>query len=484
MALSSDNGKEMDVSTSLLQIRADETFETLLDSNQLLAQAARRFEQLYQLLPVACFCFNTEGRIVEWNRACETLFRQATAQAILRPVWDIIGRAEDRDLVRALVEGVINDHAYEDLDWEDVSPSGERRYFLSYSFPLHGDQGQVVGGISVSVDVSEQTRMQHALWEKEERWQLALRGNNDGIWDWNVQTGTLFVSERWREILCYDTQEFPSTQQINDLPHSWFARVHPDDRAAAAQVFRQHLDRHTDSYASEHRVQCHDGTYKWVLDRAQGLWDKSGGLTRLAGSFTDITQRKKSEHLLEEANRQLAESNARLQTLAMRDGLTELYNHRAFQERLESEFAQAMRQGMPLSLLLLDVDHFKQYNDAYGHPQGDDVLKTVASILEREARRNDSVARYGGEEFAIILPQAEPEGALLIAERLRQAIAGHHWPQRSVTMSIGAATLSACKQSRAALIGEADRALYAAKASGRNQVVHFQTLPDRAGAVQ
>src|SRR5579871_4039525 len=139
---------------------------------------------------------------------------------------------------------------------------------------------------------------------------------------------------------------------------------------------------------------------------------------------------------LELQKSQLAEANARLERLASTDGLTSLKNRRLFQVSLEQEFERARRYNLHLSLALVDVDQFKLYNDTFGHPAGDSALKQVAALLEKTVRHSDMVARYGGEEFAIILPSTDREGALMMAERLRETIETAQWPLRPVTISI------------------------------------------------
>ena len=172
--------------------------------------------------------------------------------------------------------------------------------------------------------------------------------------------------------------------------------------------------------------------------------------------------------------REVAETlNARLQMLAATDGLTGLNNHRAFQELLQSEVERAHRYNAPLSLLMLDVDEFKRYNDAFGHPAGDTVLLNVGEILRTTARASDLVARYGGEEFAVILIETEADSARIAAERFRTAIEQAKWQERRITVSVGAATLSQSVCDPAALIAEADTALYRSKARGRNCITHI-----------
>lgn len=169
-------------------------------------------------------------------------------------------------------------------------------------------------------------------------------------------------------------------------------------------------------------------------------------------------------------NADLADANARLQSLATTDGLTGLKNHREFQESLAREYAHAARHGSALSLLMLDVDHFKEFNDQFGHPEGDRVLKQVAGILTSESRAGALVARYGGEEFALILPNCGGEGAAGAAERVRRAVEMGPWDLRPITASLGTATMNGSTLDCAALIARADAAMYRAKVSGRNQV--------------
>jgi diguanylate cyclase (GGDEF)-like protein len=170
----------------------------------------------------------------------------------------------------------------------------------------------------------------------------------------------------------------------------------------------------------------------------------------------------------------IAIENARLfaetRRLANTDALTGLYNHRYFYHLLDTEVKRARRYGRALSLIMLDIDHFKQFNDRYGHLAGDEALRCLALILRKNSRRVDTVARYGGEEFAIILPETDLAQAAVQAERLRAAAAEQQWPEGHLTISAGAAVLAPHMARMEDLVRDADRALYQAKAAGRNQV--------------
>ncbi len=174
--------------------------------------------------------------------------------------------------------------------------------------------------------------------------------------------------------------------------------------------------------------------------------------------------------------RTLQRENERLKELSEEDGLTGLSNRRAFDNRLDIEWQRAQRYEIPLSVIVLDVDKFKQYNDAFGHQAGDEILRRMAHALAQTARLSDTVARYGGEEFALILPHTDNKDALIVGERLRALLLRSDWPNRTITASIGIATMHKHKKSAIELVHEADEAQYYAKANGRDRVVHWEQI--------
>ena len=207
------------------------------------------------------------------------------------------------------------------------------------------------------------------------------------------------------------------------------------------------------------------GSQLYLAIDAGPIYDEDGNLIAVVETLRDMTDQKRAE--------------TALKTLASIDGLTSLANRRSFDQALATEWSRGLRTRKPLSLLFADVDHFKMYNDLHGHQQGDDCLRAVASLLaESVCRPADVCARYGGEEFAIILPETDLEGARMVADRLQYALAErplvHGAPgiEPNVTLSIGVATQIPLQAfSHENLLKQADRALYAAKSSGRNHVV-------------
>ena len=190
--------------------------------------------------------------------------------------------------------------------------------------------------------------------------------------------------------------------------------------------------------------------------------------------------RKNRERELLEVTKQLAEANIELERLSAIDGLTGIANRRHFDNFLARDWRRAARQQTPVSLIMLDIDHFKAFNDAYHHQAGDDCLKLVAGVFNQCLHRSDDlVARYGGEEFVVVLPDTELAGALSVAETLRERVENLHLSQpddplpRRVTISLGVASMIPDPDADSGyheLIASADRALYAAKQGGRNQV--------------
>lgn len=193
----------------------------------------------------------------------------------------------------------------------------------------------------------------------------------------------------------------------------------------------------------------------------------------------EIAERKRIEGELRKHEQELLEANEKLHGLSLVDGLTGIFNRRYFDEYSDSEWKRSIRLKLPISLIMIDIDHFKLYNDNYGHQMGDDCLKKVADTLHKELKRpGDIVARYGGEEFVVVLAGTGSDGAVLLAETLRSSILDQSIPHQHsktadiVTISLGVSSLTPERNSsHKELVAAADKALYSAKQNGRNRVV-------------
>jgi len=210
---------------------------------------------------------------------------------------------------------------------------------------------------------------------------------------------------------------------------------------------------------------------------SQILEEVNEELGKLNLSYEQLVMELKQEKMkVEELARELKCANEKLRELAFRDGLTNLYNRRFFQELLDKELQRVERYSHSLSFMMIDIDYFKKINDTYGHPQGDVVLRSIAEVFEKTVRRPDTAARFGGEEFAIVLPETDIKGAVVLAERLRQIVEKLEITSEDkvikFTISIGVTSYEPgkVKKSREEIVEAADRALYNSKQTGRNKL--------------
>ncbi len=307
--------------------------------------------------------------------------------------------------------------------------------------------------LAIMRDVTEQELALEQLKLSEDRWQLALQGAGDGLWDWDIVRNVVFRSPRCLDMLGYKPGEVGGSRE------AWLQLVHSADVAAMREALEDHLSRRTEAYSCEYRVRHQDGSWRWVLDRGQGVWDDRGRPIRVAGSHTDVTTRKLAEE--------------RLNSEANTDALTGLANRREFNRVMNSMVEAARHSNQPLSLCICDLDRFKQTNDTFGHRVGDHVLFTFASLARDTLRKGDFAARTGGDEFVLLLPGTGADEALALIERLRTKFqnvrfeASGKLPFHS-SCSFGVAELSPGHLSGFDLFESADTSLYEAKKHGRN----------------
>ncbi len=252
--------------------------------------------------------------------------------------------------------------------------------------------------------------------------------------------------------------------------NDWIDRIHPEDRERTTNFCVAQTIGGID-HEADYRALTADGNFVWIRDYVHVI-RRDGVTTELVGFMFDISERKKMEE-------ELLALNRKLEALTLQDGLTGVANRRLFDQTLKSEWFHAMRDRQPLSLIVLDIDHFKQYNDCYGHLKGDECLSRVAQALNKiPLRATDLFARYGGEEFVLLLPKANIESAIEIAEKCRSLVQDLAIPHEKsgtsnvLTISVGVASITPAADSEpASLFDVADRLLYQAKECGRNRVV-------------
>lgn len=282
--------------------------------------------------------------------------------------------------------------------------------------------------------------------------------------DWETMTFS-YIGPQIESLLGWPRESWISA---ND----WAMRMHEDDREKVVNFCISQSKAGVD-HEADYRALTKDGGYIWIRDVVHVVRNEDGSANSLIGFMFDITERKQIEEELVRLQKEFRE-------LSYKDGLTGVANRRMFDSVLDIEWSNALRNKQPLSVILIDIDYFKQYNDHYGHIQGDDCLKRVATALSKVGTRaRDFFARYGGEEFILVLPETDTESAQRVAERCRAAIFKEQIPHEKsdagqiLTISLGIGTITPThNDNQLAFMENVDRQLYLAKQRGRNCIVN------------
>lgn len=305
---------------------------------------------------------------------------------------------------------------------------------------------------AIAVGVTAIVQVYIALQRSEERYALAARGSNEGLWDWNLQADRLFLSTRWLEMAGYEENELGDSSQV------WFDRVHPLDLAPLKLTIDDHLQGHTSCLEHEYRLRHRDGTYRWMLIRGLAVPNQNGKPERIVGSQTDISLRKHTEDELFRS--------------AFFDKLTDLPNRTGFANYLQQAIDRTQKYPMTaFAVLWVDIDCFETINNSLGSAIGDRLLVATAQRLRSFLSPDDVVARMGGDEFGVLLTEAQDDKtAISMAERFQHILAlPFNIDGREVflTVSIGIALSSTRYTEAEHLLRDADTAMHRAKAFGR-----------------
>ena len=343
------------------------------------------------------------------------------------------------------------------IEYRVLLPDGTLKWVHMSSSPAATcDEGYT--RVGVMLDITARKLAESELKTQEERWKLALESTGDGLWDWHVDTGLEYFSDRFRQMYGLgDDAKVNHADILDEL-------THPEDRARMHADRQAHFSGQTSSYRNEHRVRMANGEWKWVLSRGMVISrDAAGNPLRMIGTHTDITERKHSENLIWQQ--------------AHFDPLTNLPNRRMMRQRLETALQQAKATGQVMALLFIDLDHFKEINDTLGHDHGDLLLLQAAQRIQACMGHQDTVARMGGDEFTVVMnevrPSLLPHQLQVLLDSLSQGfILGGE--QVFISASVGVALYPQDGRIAEDLLKHADQALYVSKGGGRNRYSFFK----------
>ncbi len=418
-----------------------------------LRESEDRFYAFLNNIPGVAFMKDLEGRHTYVNKVFQQIAGKTEGECLGSTDFDL-WPTPDAEKLRLNDTRIIASRETEQVIEAIADQSGQVRYWLTVKFPFQNSQGETFLG-GTAIDITDQEETREKLRISEERWGLALRASHDGLWDWNALTDETFYSSQWKSMLGLQESD------IGSAAKEWELLVHPDDLPQVKFRIAKHLARKTPRYVAEYRIRCCDGSYKWVLARGQAIWNKEGKPLRMVGSHIDITERKLREEALEQQ--------------ALFDGLTQVSSRSHFLCQLKDHLFEADLQSSCLTVCVLDIDNFKQINDAYGHAMGDTVLARLGSVLCKTMREHDVAGRIGGDEFAILLPNTHARQAKNFLQRIQNAIAQETFQTKNsvvfqVQCTFGFATSRCVPSEKFSLLEYADQALYQAKRDGRNRI--------------
>lgn len=340
---------------------------------------------------------------------------------------------------------------------------GEKRY-CKINIVIQPEQSQYNRVVAVFFDITEPTRIQTQLNNSERLWKFALEGNDQGIWEWDVETDEMFLSQKWRQMLGYQDIKLSNTIQ------QWYKLIHPDDIEPTKAAINNLLEKISNHMECEHRLQTSDGGYIWFFVRAMVMeQDTFGRPRKIIGVHTDISEQKSQQE--------------QIHHLAYHDTLTDLPNRMFLQEEVKLRLSIMKRYQHHGALLFLDLDRFKVVNDTMGHHKGDLLLQKVAERISACIRSGDLLARLGGDEFAILLGQQTDNRheianhAHLLAEKILDTVSGvFDLGSKHVTTgaSIGITIFPGDGEDFDELLRHADAAMYKAKKQGRNCFQYYE----------
>jgi diguanylate cyclase (GGDEF)-like protein/PAS domain S-box-containing protein len=448
-----------------------QAYDESASTNQFLMMASARFEDLFHGVPFACFSVDAAGMIFEWNEAATQMFGISGHEIIQQSVYGRFLSLDNDFLLKGLVAEAFKGHHMNNVEIVANCPSGPRHLLVSV-FPLKASRQEPTAALIACADITLQKDAEQRATRANEKVVAILDSIKDAFVTLDRGLHYRYVNNTAAEWLGLSPAQIIGRSLTDITPRlhgsDFIKRIERLMEVGEGECFEHYFEEA--KVWLEFRVYpSEDGVSIFYNDITVRKADEE--TIKLQREQLELTMLKLNENsvLLSQQQLELEEANRNLQELATTDGLTGLRNHRAMQDELIVSVRRSKEKKAAVSVALLDVDHFKKFNDSFGHQAGDVVLREVARILSASVRDGDIVARYGGEEFCVILPETPEEEALIVCERIRASVERAPWEQRQVTISIGLSSATNVQETQE-FIKQADQALYEAKAAGRNCV--------------
>lgn len=428
-------------------------------AEELLRHSEEKYHTILESIHEGYFEIDLKGRLTFFNDSLCRILGFSKEELIGVEYRQLMDKEESQRVYREYHSVYTTGKRNEGFDWQIIRKDGKRRYVEGSISLLKDSAGKRVGFRGIARDITGRKLMQDRLHQEERRFRALVEHSSDIIVATDL-TGTItYVNPAVEKVLGFKPEE--------RIGRKGFELIHPDDSNFLIDSFATLIsDANPRVVKGEIHLRHKDDTYR-ALEAVGSNLIKDNSVEGIIVNYRDITERKRAEDMLRK-------SEQRYQELSIIDDLTKLYNSRHFYAQLEKEIERANRYKQPMTLLLMDLDKFKIFNDTYGHVEGDHVLARFGKVIKKCLRDTDSAYRYGGEEFTIILPMTTSQDGFVTAERIRHEFKNEVFtpvPGKKVvmTMSIGISQYGR-NENMKEFVHRVDKLMYQAKQNGRDRI--------------
>jgi len=430
------------------------------EAEEKIHQSEKKYRKILEDMQEGYFETDLAGNLTFFNDSVCRIFGYSEEELMGMNYRQYTDQEESKKVYQAYHDVYKTGKTNSEFGWQIIIKDGTRRYVEGSVSLLKDSTGRPAGFRGITRDVTERKLMEDQLRREEQRFRALVEHSSDIIVVVNLKGNITYINPAVEQVLGYRPEE--------RIGAKGFELVHPDDLKFLSESFSTLAnDANASVITGEMRLHHKDGS--WHTFEAIGSNRVNGKVVEaVIVNYRDITERKRAEE-------ELRKSEQRYLELSIIDDLTQLYNSRHFYAQLEKEMERSKRYGQPLTLMMIDLDNFKAFNDRYGHVEGDNVLSRLGQVIKRCLRDPDSAYRYGGEEFTITLPMTTDRDGIVTAERIQNEFSKEVFKPAAgeevmVTMSIGISQYKPDEDMKE-FVHRVDQLMYQAKKNGKNMII-------------